>query len=238
MKVTRFLLSVLFLGAFAATASAQTAAINWDTCIGPINKQILPGTQARAVVSATGHSVGHKAYQAFVSLGSGPAGLADAWRFDAAGCQGSSFITIEHLPPAALAKTCPAMQGANSSIQIKDYSYDPLTGKARAVLANTYPAGVLAPNPATRYFLAGFLFDHLFSVNGPTTPGADCGGLERAVCAHLIRTSWLDMDGNEFQYALSSEYVTSNDPNNDVRCPGATPAVDATWGSIKHQYKR
>src|SRR5688500_9689269 len=159
MKVTRFLLSVLFLGSFAATASAQpTAAINWDTCTGPINKQILPGTHARAVVSATGHSVGHTAYQAFVTLGSGPAGPAYAWRFVAAGCPGSSFITIEHLAPAALAKTCPSMQGANSSIQIKDYSYDPLSGKARAVLANTYPAGVLAPNPATRYFLAGFLF--------------------------------------------------------------------------------
>jgi hypothetical protein len=241
--VTRFLLSALFLGAMATTASAQpSAGMNWDTCTGPISKSILPGTQARLVVSATGMSVQHNAYQTFVILGSGNAGdLRDAWRFDAAGCQGSSFITIEHLAPAALAKTCPSAQGNTASIQIKDYSYDALTGKARAVLANTYPAGMI-PVPTTRYFLAGFLFDHLFSVNGPTTPGADCGGLEVAVCAHFDqtrRTSWLEMsNGVEHPFAISSEYVTSNDPNNAIGCPGATPAESKTWGQVKAQYKR
>ncbi len=237
MKVTRFLLSVLFLGAMATTASAQSAWLNWDSCVGPINKAIAPGTQARMVASVTGQAGAHKAYQVFVSLGSGNAGaLRDAWRFDAPGCQGSAFITIEHIPPAALAKACPAFQGANSSIQIKDYSYDGPSGKARAVLANTYPAGQ-APN-AARQFLAGFLFDHLYSVNGATTPGADCGGLEVAVCAHLTRASWLDLDGVEYQYPFASEYVTSNDPSNSTGCPGAPPAEAATWGSIKHQYKR
>lgn len=242
MKVTRFLLSALFLAAMATTASAQTAGMSWDTCVGPINKQILPGTQARLVVSATGMSVQHNAYQTFVILGSGNAGdLRDAWRFDAAGCQGSSFITIEHLAPAALAKTCPSAQGASSSIQIKDYSYDAATGKARAVLANTYPAG-FTPVPTTRYFLAGFLFDHLFSVNGPTTPGADCGGLEVAVCAHFDqtrRTSWLRMsDGVEIPFVIDREYATSNDTNNAIGCPGATPVENKSWGQVKAQYKR
>jgi len=138
---------------------------------------------------------------------------------------------------AAQAKTCPSFQGTLASIQIKDYSYDPATGRARAVLANPYPAGNQTQiNPAQRYFLAGFLFDHLFSVNGPTTPGADCGGLEVPVCAHLTRYSWLTLDGQEIPWVAGQEYVTSNDPNT-ISCFG-TPAVRTTWGLIKHQYTR
>jgi hypothetical protein len=241
MKVTRFLLSALFLGAMATSASAQgVVSLSWDGCTGPINKQILPGTQASMFASVIGHDQPHQAYQVFISLGSGSAGpLRDAWRFDASGCQGSSFITIDHLAPASVVKVCPTFQGPLSSIQIKDYSYDAGTGKARAVLANTYPAGNTTQiNPTVRYFLARFLFDHTFSVNGPTTPGADCGGLEVPVCALLTRASWLTPGGVEFQWTPGQEFVTSNDPSNSIGCPGATPAVDKTWGSLKAQYKR
>ena len=241
MKVTRFLLPALFLGAMATTASAQGAvSLSWDGCTGPINKQILPGTQASLYASVLGHSQPHQAYQVWMLLGSGNAGeIRDAWRFDAAGCQGSSFITIDHLAPAAVVKVCPTFQGPLASIQIKDYSFDALSGKARAVLANTYPAGNFTTvNPAQRYFLARFLFDHTFSVNGDTTPGADCGGLEVAVCGHLTRTSWLSPDGVETPWGWGQEYVTANDPNNSTGCPGATPTVPKTWGSVKAQYKR
>jgi hypothetical protein len=242
MKVTRFLLSALLLGAMATTASAQGAvSLSWDTCA-PIvvNKAIAPGTTASLYASVLGHDQPHQAYQVFVFLGSGNAGaIRDAWRFDAAGCQGSSFITIDHLAPAAVVKTCPTFQGPLASIQIKDYSFDAVTGKARAVLANTYPAGNFTQiNPAVRYFLARFLFDHTFSVNGATTPGADCGGLEVAVCAHLNKTSWLSPAGVETQWAFGQEYVTANDAQNTSGCPGATPTVDKTWGSLKAQYKR
>jgi hypothetical protein len=240
MKVTRFLLSALLLGAMATTASAQgTVSLNWDTCIGPINKAIAPGTIADLQASVIGHSQPHQAYQVYVALGSGNAGaLRDAWRFDAAGCQGSALITINHLSPGTLSKACPSFQGANASIQIKDYSFDALTGKARAVLANTYPAGVAVVNPATRYFLAQFKFDHTFSTAGPSDPGNTCGGLEVAVCAHLTRTSWLSPDGVETPWAWGQEYVTANDAGNTSGCPGATPAVPTTWGSVKAQYKR
>ena len=242
MKVTRFLLSALLLGAMATTASAQgVVSLNWDTCTGPINKQIAPGTpNASLFASVLGHNQPHQAYQVYVSLGSGNAGaIRDAWRFDAAGCQGSSFITINHLAPASVVKTCPTFQGTLSSIQIKEYSYDAASGKARAVLANTYPAGNTTQiNPAVRYFLAQFLFDHTFSVNGATTPGADCGGLEVAVCAHLSRASWLSPGGVETPWAYGQEYVTANDPANSTGCPGATPAENTTWGSLKAQYKR
>ena len=242
MKVTRFLLSALFLGAMATTASAQGAvSLNWDSCTGPINKQILPGSGvANLYASVLGHDQPHQAYQVWIRLGSGSAGpLRDAWRFDAAGCQGSSFLTINHLAPAAVVKVCPTFQGPLTSFQLKEYQWDALTGKATTYLADTYPAGNNTQIvPTVRYFLVNWAFDHTFSVDGATTPGADCGGLETPVCGHIFRASWLTPAGAEFPWAISQEYVTSRDPNNDSRCPGATPAENKTWGSLKAQYKR
>jgi hypothetical protein len=193
------------------------------------------------LASVLGHSQPHQAYQVFVMLGSAHAGaLRDAWRFDAAGCQGSSRITIDHLAPAFLGKACPSFQGALASIQIKDYSFDAATGKARAVLANKYPAGNFTEvNPAQRYFLAQFLFDHSFSTNGPSDPGNTCGGLDVAICAHITRTSWLSPDGVETQWPLAQEYLTANDPDQSQDpCGFYVPAVRATWGGIKAQYRR
>jgi hypothetical protein len=240
MKVTRFLFSVLLLGAMASTASAQSAYLNWSTCTGPINKAITADANNVLVASVIGQTQPHKAYQVYVALGSGNAGaLRDAWRFDPAGCQGSSFITIAHLAPALISKACPSFQGALASIQIKDYSFDAVSGKARAVLANTYPDGnVTQVLPGQRYFLAGFIFDHTFSVIGATTPGADCGGVETPVCAHLTKASWLTLDGVELQYPFASEFVTANDASNSTGCPGATPAAATSWGAVKGTYRR
>ncbi len=241
MKVTRFLVSLFAVAAFASSASAQgVASLNWDTCIGPLDKAIVPGSAYGLVASVIGHSAPHKAYQVFVALGSGSAGsMRDAWRFDAPGCQGSAFITIDNLSPPLLSKACPSFQPAVQNLPVKDYSYDPVSGKTRAVCANSYPAGDLdGNNPAQRYFLARFLFDHTFSAVGPTTPGETCGGVEQPVCAHFTSSSWLTLDNTEFEWAKNSEFVTASDPNNNTRCPGATPAQSASWGSIKAQYKR
>ena len=241
MRVARLLLSALLLAASATTTFAQGAvSLSWDTCTGPVNKTIAPGTQAGLHASVLGHNQPHQAYQVFIRLGSRSA-MHDAWRFDAAGCQGSSFISIDHLVPSAIAKTCPAFQGALASIQIKDYSYDAGTGRARGVLANTYPAGNNTQvNPVQRYFLAHFRFDHLSSVGGPGDPGNSCGGLEVPVCFYFTKASWLTPGGVEVPWAYGQEYVTANDPANSVGCPNTipVPAATKTWGAIKAQYKR
>ena len=239
MRPTRYLLSVLLLAALPAPASAQGAvSLNWDTCTGPVQKGTTPGTLAGLVASVLGHGQPHQAYQVFVNIGSSTAGpVRDAWRFDAAGCQGSSLITIDHLNNSAVAKTCPSFQGPLASIQIKEYSYDPATGRARAVLANTYPAGnTTQVNPAQRYFLARFLFDHTFSANGEGDPGNTCGGLEAPLCFHLTNASWLTPGGVEVPWALAGEFVTSNDPTGNSCFTVAAAAT--TWGAVKAQYKR
>jgi hypothetical protein len=241
MKVTRFLLSALFLGAMATAASAQgIASISWDSCNPSApNKDILPGTQASLYASVINHSAPHTGYEVQVALGSGSAGaLRDAWRFDADGCQGSAFITIDHLAPAAVVKVCPSFSGTQSVLQIKQYNYDALAGKAVALCANAYPGGGTGTtNPAQRYFLARFLFDHSFSVDGPGTPGQTCGGLATAVCAHVRLAKYNLQGGGEVLWAIGQEYVTSRDPANASGCPGATPTLNKTWGSLKAQYK-
>lgn len=241
MKLTRFFVALFALAAFATSASAQgVASLNWDSCVGPLNKVITAGSTASLYASVTNHSTPNNAYQVFVAMGAGSFGpMRDAWRFDPTGCQGSAFITIDHLAPAAVVKTCPSFQPPIQNLQIKDYSFDPISGKTRAVCANAYPDGNTAGNdPAKRYFLARFLFDHTFSVVGATTPGVDCGGVEQPVCAHFTSASWLSLDGVETEWVKNSEFVTVNDANNDTRCPGATPAKNTSWGSVKAQYKR
>ena len=241
MKLTRFLVSLFAVATFATSASAAgVSSLNWDNCTGPLDKAVTPGSVVSMYASVLGQDTPHKAYQVFVALGSGSFGpMKDAWRFDAPGCQGSSFITIDHLAPAAVVKTCPSFMPPIQSLQIKDYSFDAVSGKCRAVLANSYPSATNQNiTPTTRYFLARFLFDHTFSVVGPTTPGVDCGGVEQPVCAHFTSSSWLTLDGVEIEWAKNSEFVTANDASNATRCPGATPAQTTSWGSIKAQYKR
>lgn len=239
MKVTRFLVSLMFLSAISTSAFAQGAvSLVWDGCTGPINKQIAPGTPPPGTAmwaSVLGQRDMHKSYEVDVTLGS-PGGLRDAWRFDAPGCQGTPQIKYDFLSPA---KSCPSFQGAAASLQITNYSFDSATGKARAVLANSYPSGS-TPNeqiPTTRYFLARFNFDHTYSVNGPGTPGQTCGGLEVPVCAHITKAIWIDSAGLEHAFTVAQEYVTANDPNNSSGCPGATATQAKTWGSVKSQYR-
>jgi hypothetical protein len=232
MKVTRFLASLLFLGFASTSAFAQgVVSVSWDNCAGPINKQIVIGPNVLNE-SVIGHSAPHQAYQVILALGS-PGGLRDAWRFDPVGCQTSSGITINHLT-----KACPSFQGAFASVQVKDYSYDALSGKARLSLFNAYPpANNSEVNPLVRYGLGAITFDHSFSVVGPGSPGATCGGLEAPVCIHITSAAWLDPAGAEHPWAVGQEFVTANDVLNSSNCPGATPATPKTWGSLKNQYR-
>jgi hypothetical protein len=237
MKVTRFLASLLVLGAAATSAFAEgTVQINWDSCTGPINKAVTPGVVAQSAVSVINQTALASGHQVFILVGQ-PGGLRDAWRFDPDGCQGSTLITMDHLPPGTLSKACPAFQGTLQSLQIKDYSYDPVTGKARGVIADAYPSGQVSINPAQRYFLAGWKFDQTFGVNGPSDPGQTCGGLEFPTCIHITKASYITFaDGVEHDWIIGGEYITANDAANSSNCPAATPAASTTWGKLKSTY--
>jgi hypothetical protein len=240
-RVSSSLALLLVLAAAAAAPGPATAVgtvdLSWNAC-----NPVAPGP-VTLFASVVGQDQAHKSYQVRLYIDAYPLAFPDAWRFDAAGCQGSSFIEIRHLPPAAVAKACPAMQGAVPGLQVKDYSYNALTGQAYCLLANSYPAGVLSPNPATRYFLMAVVLDHTYSVTGAGTPGVTCGGFEKDVTIDFDSgcigrfcgpdlPRWLDMDGNEHEFAVGQGSLTFCGSCEPV------PASATTWGSIKGQYRR
>ena len=230
-----------------AAAAIGTVDLSWNAC-SPVVATLERGAPVPVTMfaSVVGHDEPHQAYQIFLYLTSGPAGpLRDAWRFDAAGCQGESRIELRHIPPATVAKACPAFQGAAQSLQVKQYTYDPGTGNAKIVVANSYPAGITTSNPATRYFLMSATFDHTESVVGTGTPGVSCGGFEGDVwvvynlpCSFRPctpdgnRPRWLGTDGVEREFFVGQDtllYCGSCIP---------VPAAKATWGAVKGTYRR
>ena len=249
-------LTVATLG-YAANGVVE---MTWGLTCTPIVTDITPTAGPTSViVSELGNDQTHNAYQVrfLIASADGQDQVPDAWRFDAAGCQGTSFITINHLPPATASKTCPAFQGATASIQIKDYSFlqnnpnYPST-EVRGTLANTYPAGATSL-PGTRYFLAQFIFDHTFSVAGAGTPGTDCGGFERPMCIALLTgpaadrpsgegtTSYLRLaDGVEVPFDTPGgipPWLSTHGAQTSCDQHGSVPAENATWGQIKSQYR-
>jgi hypothetical protein len=245
MKVTRFFVSLLLLSVAASSAFAEGVVnLSWDTCVGPINKAVVPGSINFAFASLSNMTTQSSGYEVDLAIGTPGSPLADAWRFDPAGCEGSALIAMDQNPTAAVSKVCPSLQGALAALQIKDYSYDSITGKARLVFANAYPAGMTAPNPAVRYHLLNVKFDMTFGVNGPADPAVACGGLENPVCIALIKGIYIQYsavpgdpaNGTEHSWTFQQDHIRSNDTANVTRCPGAVPARPATWGQIKNTY--
>jgi hypothetical protein len=249
----KVLTSLAVLGALVVASSSQAAVgtvyMGWNACnTTPTTDLSIPdGTSSNInlTVFVTGHDVATTAYQIWILYGDASKTVPDAWRFDAAGCQGSSFVTVNHLAPAAVAKACPSFQdagGANQSLQIKDISFSPptlpfATSLMRIVVANSYPAGNV-PVAATKYFLMDAEFNELYGVTGASDPGLTCGGLETPMCFNLNNATYLDTDGNElpwtFHGSATGDWATAQAYG--AGCQG-TPAQTRTWGSIKNQYR-
>jgi hypothetical protein len=246
MKLNRIFASMLILAATATTSFAGVASLSWNSCTGPVNIAVPGGAPIHAYVSILGQNQTSQAYQC-ITIGGSPGGIQDAWRFDAIGCEGASFFTLDHTATALVVKTCPSFSGLISGLQIKRYDYDSSTGKVKIELASAYPnpdpnqvpqGNPLAVTPTQRYFLAGYTFDLTFATVGPTVPAdGTCGGVGVPVCFALTSASWLDLAGNEIPYTFGQGFITSNDPNNSSGCPGAVPAATRTWGSVKNQYR-
>lgn len=246
----RKLLTLLFVcSGLGAASLAQAAdgslAMSWETCTPPVDPTAankIPGTtKASLIFSVTGNDQTHNAYQVRFLVSAANRTTPDAWRFDNDGCQGDALLAINNFPPAAISKACPAFKGA-SALEIKGYdNVNPtpdqpyLATQMRGNLAVTYPPTVA--NPATRYFLAQFEFDHLFSVDGAGDPPNSCGGNDVPVCFALLRPSGYVRvsDGIEYPFAASNSYVTYG-ATPLAGCP-ETPAKAATWGQIKSQYR-
>ena len=220
-----------------------TVSFTWDACDGPLKKSTSAPGIYTAIVSVLGTEILHKGYDLKFVYGDGSQTVPDAWRFDAAGCQGSTFISIDYLASKTIAKTCPSfMQDSPYPLSIKRAEFvppfEPYASTLMWVeLATSYPEGVQAVDPATRYFLGGLKFDHTYSVVGAGDPPNTCGGLETPMCFSLYEARVVDDTGLEYQFARDPYFptLTFND-DSAVSC-GAVPARATTWGQVKAQYR-
>ena len=105
--------------AFASSAQANDGLVDmsWNGCA-PVVQDLRTSTAGpySLYILVTGFDQPHQAYETTFIYGDASGNVPDAWRFDPIGCQGSSFVTIDHLAPAAVAKTCPTFQGALASV--------------------------------------------------------------------------------------------------------------------------
>ncbi len=241
----KLLTTMSALAALALAVPVQAADgvfnLSWDTCTGPLERTITADGLNFMYCSVIGHDVPHKAYDVKVIYGNGSTQtVPDAWEFDAPGCQGSSFVTLDNLAPAAVVKTCPSFQPPVQNLPIKDVSKIltslPYTGTLmRITVANSYPsASGENVNPAQRYFLARFVFDHTFSVTGAGTPGTDCGGLETSICFATANSTYLTLDNQEIPFTNTGNRTVSA---NGVGGCTPSPVKSTTWGAIKSQYR-
>jgi len=194
----------------ASEAGPGTAILGWSGCnIPPITDLAITPQQsatANLVTLVTGQDDPTLSYQVWILYGNSVSKtVPDAWRFDATGCEGPAFVTLNHLAPAALSKTCPSFQdagGAHTSLQIKDLNPVPptlpyATTLERIVVANAYPNPGNTPVAATKYFLMDAEFNFSFATEGATDGAAGtCGGLELPMCFSNVSASYIINDGS------------------------------------------
>ena len=229
------LTSLAFAG--ASQAAVGTVDMTWDNCTGPVDKTtIVPGIYS-LFVTVIGHDEAHRGYDVRIVYGNAAQQVPDAWRFDAAGCEGSTLVTLD-----INSKACPPFhQFSPHTLQIRQVEFSPPvdpypTTLMRVLLLNVYDA-VTSVNPGTRYLLERIGFDLSFAVPGPGTPGTNCGGFEQPMCFRLTNASWVDPDNTEFLFKRSNPMLAVSFNGSGV-CPGAVPAQPTTWGLIKGQYRR
>jgi hypothetical protein len=171
-------------------------------------------------------------------------GIPDAWRFDDAGCQTGSQITLNN---KANTKACPVMLGTNplTITNFQLYTNEP-SGMQRMNIRLAVTYDNFVPVAGTEYTLWNVIFDHTFSVVGPSNPGLTCGGAETPICIAMtaqgmpgysdFQSGVLALTGIQepFTFANPTDgYVTWNGNSN---CPGVVPTLESTWGKVKALY--
>ena len=229
MKVTRILGTSLLLLAVASFAYAQPAhRINWTGCDPVLTNMDFTGPALyKLVASAINAPEPNNGHRTKVSIGPD---VQDAWRFDSDGCQAGQLS----LSYGGASKTCVAYQGSNP-LALSAYFYDPVTGKALLDVSNTYD--LVARDAAIRYTLWTASFDHAWSDFGQQDPLLACGFVENPLCFHTVFTEMLLEDGSKIPWVLENEFVTWQDPMNDLRCPFATQVESSSWGRVKGLYR-
>lgn len=242
-----FVLGMLFvMGAAAAEAADGVLGLSWNQC-SPVISGISGSGNAAIYVSVLGIDQPHYAYEIWIAYGNPAQSVPDAWRFDAAGCQGSSRITMDPVAPALIAETCPTFQ-PGSLPPVRQVAFVPPGDPSGFPPENlaikfqiAYPTSVGVPSdPAIRYFLGRFQFDHSLSVPGTAAPGS-CGGFDQSMCFKLMRAGFIAPNEGGIEHFWRVPGAPGMFPiltfNSSEACAVATPVIPSTWGRVRQQFR-
>jgi hypothetical protein len=207
-----------------------TLRMSWDHCDPLVQNRSWqnPGLY-RLVLSATNVDV--PVIGSSVEIAIGPE-VSDTWRFDSEGCQAGRIFAFA----PALSKTiCSGMLSGEISVEVSTMPNRPPDRPVLQVTVMGTAPG--AWDPSHRFTLINIDFDLRYVVAGPPV-GLLCGGAEVPVCLHIVGAKYLVSDETEEQvWILENDYVTWQDPNNNLGCPGATQGESRTWGRLKGLYR-
>jgi hypothetical protein len=221
----------------SAPASAiPSIRLSWDQCDPLIVNRAWTGPGTYAVqVSGIGFAETYSSL--YVGFSFFPHRVVPAWDFSTVdywtglpGCQGPARMAILNAGGG-----CPILPG---QVDAQGMYEGGLTNPfaPTGLLAGLNFTGGVVPDPAQRYGLLRFVFDHTNSVAGPSGAGT-CGYVEEPMCMHLTYSGLSNAAHQNVFVALEQEYLSWQDPANALGCPGASPAQPKTWGALKATYR-
>ena len=238
--------------------------LSWDACSPIQHDRVLPSgaTMSHLYVIGTGITGITAAYEFRLYMGTNvgsnyygtcsPTTVPDAWRFDAAGCQGPAFFSV--FTSSTSKTTCPPLSGTSTPLKIIDLSYSPLTNQQVLIVALSYQNAPQTADPNETYQLAHLVIDHTYAVQGAGDPPNTCGGFEKPMCFTLwggydvhgdcvpanrsSHGSYYRSDGTQVDFALGPVEMASFRIDAGIQaCNLATPSQPTTWGAIRAQYR-
>jgi hypothetical protein len=146
---------------------------------------------------------------------------ADAWRFDAAGCNAGGATA------GAAVQPCPDL-GSGASVAV---TYD---GQAVYVTVSATHE-LFDPAPNVQYILGRIDYDHSGSAAGPHDPAVACGYAELPACFVIDQATWFD--AQNVAHPLDFEFFSGVAWQGWGHCFGDLPVQPAHWSVVKSLYK-
>jgi len=223
------------LGLSLPVASEPAMRGSWIfSCASTVTEvEIAPGDSRRLTFSHTNADSLARRIRIVLELAPLDGGaVPDAWRFDAAGCQGDYGLLWDTYIAAAV-KTCPLNLPPNQQSVWHATSLAQEGDRLRLEFERVFGG---PPDVATGDRLVLSLrFDHLWSVAGPATDAEHCGGFERGVCVRLIEATHESFAGLVRPYVRTNSVYSAN--AGGLGSCEVVPVRATTWGAIKGQYR-
>ena len=230
MKTATLLFSVFAVAVLAASpvlAGNGGVRLSWDDCAPlVVNKDFTTNTVYTLVMSISNSDTENNGHRTLVKVGNN---IQEAWQFWSLGCQDGQLA----ISNSAVSKACPAFMGSDP-LGINLFK-DENDGTASLDAANTYDN--FAPLAGQRYTLYKASFDHAFSVAGDGNPVLVCRFAGDQLCFAVTKTEMLLVDRSTEPIGIDGGFVSWNDPQNELQCPGAIQVQNQSWGRVKGLYR-